>query len=42
MRALRKKRGWIVTLAEEDELSFEEGTVKIVPFHKFVPAETAE
>ena len=42
MRALRKKRGWIVTLAEEDELSFEEGTVKIAPFHKFDPAETAE
>ena len=37
MRALRRKEGWIVTVADEDELSFDEGTVRIVPFHKFDP-----
>ena len=40
MRALRRKTGWIVTVADEDEMLFEEGTVKIVPFHKFRPEET--
>ena len=38
MKALRRKTGWIVTLADEDEMSFEEGNVMIVPFHKFQPA----
>ena len=37
MKALRRKTGWIVTLADEDEMSFEEGNVMIVPFHKFKP-----
>ena len=37
MRALRRKEGWIVTVADEDELSFDEGTVRIVPFHRFDP-----
>ena len=37
MRALRRKEGWIVTVGDEDELSFDEGTVRIVPFHKFDP-----
>ena len=39
MRALKRKVGWIVTLADEDELTFDEGTVRIVPFHKFSPEE---
>lgn len=37
MKALRRKTGWIVTLADEDEMYFEEGKVMIVPFHKFKP-----
>lgn len=37
MRALKRKDGWIVTVADEDELIFDEGTVHIVPFHKFMP-----
>lgn len=40
MRSLERKRGWIVTIADEDELSLDEGTVRIVPFHKFKPEET--
>lgn len=40
MRSLGRKRGWIVTIADEDELSLDEGTVRIVPFHKFKPEET--
>ena len=40
MRALRQKTGWIVTVSDEDEISFDEGTVRIVPFHKFKPQET--
>ena len=39
MRSLRRTTGWIVTMADEDELSFDEGMVRIVPFHKFKPAE---
>ena len=35
MRKLKRKTGWIVTLADEDEIDCEEGVVKIVPFHKF-------
>lgn len=37
MRALKRKVGYIVTLSDEDEMSFEEGLVRIVPFHKFRP-----
>ena len=37
---LKRKVGWIVTIADEDELTFDEGTVRIVPFHKFKPEET--
>lgn len=40
MRVLRRKVGWIVTIADEGELTFDEGTVRIVPFHKFKPEET--
>ena len=39
MRSLRRTTGLIVTMADEDELSFDEGMVRIVPFHKFKPAE---
>lgn len=35
MRRLGRKLGWIVTLEDEDELRFDEGVVKVVPFHKF-------
>ena len=35
MRRLKRKLGWIVTLEDEDELDFDEGVVKVVPFHKF-------
>lgn len=35
MRALKRRTGWIVTLDEEDEFQFPEGSVKIVPFRKF-------
>ncbi len=37
MRATKRKRGVIVTFAEEDEVSFGEGTVSIIPFYKFNP-----
>lgn len=37
MRALKRKAGWIVTLSDEDELTFDEGVVRIVPFCKFRP-----
>ena len=40
MLALKRKVGWIVTVADEDELTFDEGIVRIVPFHKFKPEET--
>jgi len=39
MRVLKRKVGWIVTLADEDELTFDEGAVRIVPFYKFRPEE---
>lgn len=35
MRRLKRRVGWVVTLEEEDELGYEEGVVKVVPFHKF-------
>lgn len=37
MSALGRRRGWIVTLDEEDELKVPEGTIRIVPFHAFEP-----
>ena len=37
MRSLKRRTGWIVTVADEEELSFDEGLVKIVPFWKFKP-----
>lgn len=40
MRALKRKTGWIVTLEDEDEISYDEGIVRIVPFHKFKPEDT--
>ena len=40
MLALKRKVGWIVTIADEDELTFDEGTVRIVPFYKFKPEAT--
>lgn len=39
MRILKRKVGWIVTLADEDEFTVDEGTVRIVPFYKFRPEE---
>ena len=36
---MKRKVGWVVTIADEDELTFDEGTVRIVPFHKFNPEE---
>ena len=39
MCALKRKVGWVVTIDDEDELSFDEGTVRIVPFCKFSPEE---
>lgn len=39
MRTLRRRRGWIVTRADEDEIEFDEGVVKVTPFFKFNPKE---
>lgn len=41
MASLGRRDGWIVTLAENDELSVPEGTVHIVPFHAFDPESMA-
>ena len=40
MHTLKRKVGWVVTVADEDELTFEEGVVRVVPFYKFRPEET--
>ncbi|MBQ7252429.1 MAG: ATP-binding protein [Kiritimatiellae bacterium] len=42
MAALGRRRGWIVTVGEEDVLSVPEGEIRIVPFHAFDPAAIGE
>ncbi len=37
MKALGRRRAWIVTVADRDEITTQDGSIHIVPFHAFDP-----